>query len=84
MSGWWCASISHDKNQMLSDLGGGWCVVVWLALVGHQAWAPSDSAIDEVRGILVSAPPSPLHPQILSLGWVRDGIWAMVVFSDDE
>lgn len=64
--------------------GGAWCVVVWLALFGHQAWAPSDSAIDEVRGILVSAPPSPLHPQILSLGWARDGIWAMVVFSDDE
>lgn len=49
------SSISHDEDRILSDLGG-------LSLFGHQAWSLSDSAVDEVRGILVSAPPSPLHP----------------------
>lgn len=61
---------------MLSDLGG------WPSFVTRPGL--SDSATDEVRGILVSAPPSPFHSQILSLGRARDGIWAMVVFRDDE
>lgn len=72
----WYSSINHGNDRMLWFRG--------LALFLHQSWAPSDSVIDEVKGVLISAPPSPFHSQIPSLGWARDGIWAMVVFTDDE
>lgn len=49
-------SIHGDRDLQLPD-----SEKQGLALFGHQAWALSDSVVDEIRGILVSVFPCQVH-----------------------